>query len=226
MKFRVGAGLLVLAIGCNKSGSSTTESSPAAAADDEGSSRPAPAPPPAQPRPSQPTPAQPKAAPMNEIKPELSWTMKVVGSSLEVSIEVKNTLGDPLYVCDKLVTNSKGKLVVTDKIVVMNDDDPGTVKLALASVSSDTPATTLYTPVFKRIEAGATYRRTATMPYPLVAYHPVAPANKIAADARQAVLLVHYFTNEPTSWDTLDGGEKTPRGHDQRILRSDPQKLP
>jgi hypothetical protein len=163
---------------------------------------------------------------MNDIKPELSWTMKVVGSSLEVSIEVKNTLGVAIHVCDKLVTNSKGKLVTTDKIVVMNDDDPGTVKLALASVSSDTPVTMLYTPVFKRVEPGDTYKRTATIPYPLVAYHPVAPANKIAAGAKQAVLLVHYFANEPTGWVSLDGGEKTPKDPDQRILRSDPKQLP
>ena len=174
-----------------------------------------------------PAPAQPKATPMQESKPALRWSMKVEGKTLALSIEVENTFDTPIYVCDRLVTNAGNKLVRTDRITVMNDaDKPGTVVFALASISPDEPVTTLYTPTFAKVAPGATFEREVVVPYPLVAYHPVAGVAPIAASAREAVVLVHYFASEPTGWKTLEDGGKTPEGHELRVLRSAPRKLP
>lgn len=162
---------------------------------------------------------------MSTDQPTLDWTLAIEGSALVLTVEVANTTDSVIYVCDRLVTNRGGELVATDAITVMNDDAPGTVKFALASVSADEPSTVLYTPTFIRLEPGARHRRRFELAYPLKAWHPVAGVTPIRADAHQAVLLVHYFAGEPESFKTLADGATVPEGYEPRLLRSDPRPL-
>ncbi len=182
---------------------------------------------------AKPTPAPPhKDPPMNDAPVTLNWRMSLPSADLlRVEVDVVNGSDRPVYVCDKLVVSKPGgKFARTDAITVMNDDQPGVVKLALAPVSADEPSVVLYTPTFRAVKAGETFARVYELAYPLEAWHPVAGVRPVDRDAKSAVLLVQYIVGEPPGWRVLESDDarplKVPEGHTPGLLRTEIEPLP
>jgi len=160
---------------------------------------------------------------------KLEWTMALDGGRLRVNYDVSNMTNASIYVVDKLVMRKGKKWARTDQVTVMNDG-PGSVKFALAAISSDAPAATLYTPTFREVIAGQILHDSFTVDYPLKSWNPVGRTNPIAPDIKTATLMLQYFQGEPARWNTLESDDsqplKVPEGHSPRLLRVGPQPLP
>ena len=160
---------------------------------------------------------------------KLEWTAALDGGQLRVSYDVTNTTSATIYVVDKLVMRQGKKWARTDQVTVMNDG-PGTVKFALAAISSDAPAAQLYTPTFREVIAGQSLHGSFTVDFPLKSWSPVGRTNPIAPDPKTGTLMVQYFQGEPARWNTLESDDakplKVPEGHSPQLLRVGPQPLP
>jgi len=159
----------------------------------------------------------------------LEWSMTLDGGRLRINYDVTNNSSASIYVVDKLVARQGKKWARTDQVTVMNDG-PGSVKFALAAISSDAPAAQLYTPTYRAVLAGQPLRGSFTVDYPLKSWNPVGRTNPIAVDPRTATLMIQYFQGEPPRWNTLESDDasplKVPEGHVPRLLRVGPQPLP
>ena len=162
--------------------------------------------------------------------PQLDWKATRDGAKLHLEYTVKNTTNDKIYIVDKLVEPAGGnKFRRATGPIVMNDS-PGTVKLALAALSSDRPSATVYTPTFKPLAAGETATGSFDLPWPLKAWNPVGGANPITGTPTSAVFWLGYFPGEPTSWKQLASDDatplKVPEGFNGNALRVGPKPLP
>lgn len=186
-----------------------------------------------------PNPAKPVANPAaNKEKAvaekQLEWSMKknADGKSLAISIKVANTTGAPIWVADRLVApGAGGKLARTDRLTVMNTDDPATIRFVVGAVSSDSPAAALYGATFTRVGAGESVSRSYTVPMPLASWNPVGGTSPLSTSAKQIKLFVHTSSSDPTEWSTPASSDhealKIPQwGRALTILASDPQPLP
>lgn len=143
---------------------------------------------------------------------------------------ITNSTGQQLYAVDQLVMPAKSnKWTRSPRITVMNES-AGVVKIALAAISSDRPSATLYTPTYRKIDAGASYQGTATAPWPLQAWNPVGGASPLKPNVESAVFMVQVFSGEPRSWKTLDSDDSealvVPEGFTLQMLSVGPQPLP
>lgn len=136
---------------------------------------------------------------------KLEWTMALDGGRLRVNYDVTNTTNASIYVVDKLVMRQGKKWARTDQVTVMNDA-PGSVKFALAAISSDAPAAQLYTPAYREVIAGQNLHDSFTVDYPLTSWTPVGRTNPIAAAPKTATLMIQYFKGEPARCRLTDAG--------------------
>lgn len=183
------------------------------------------------PRAPAPAPLPQDAAMPTPSAAELTTRLTRDGARYALDVTIVNRLDQPIYVVDQLLISKPGnKLARTDAVTVMNDDDPGVVKLALAAISADEPSTVLYPLTYARVGAGETHHRVLSLPAPFAAWHPVAGVMPIAASARSAVFLTEYFVGEPPRWNTLPSDDaqplKVPEGHTPELLRSAPMPIP
>jgi hypothetical protein len=156
--------------------------------------------------------ASPDDRPMPPRSPgELTWSLTKTrdGKALSVSFSVKNTTPKPIYVADRLVKAvGNGKFRREDRLVIMNGDDPQTVRFVVGSVSADVPSTVAYEPTYVAVAPLGSISRTLTVPLPLVSYNPVGATRPLSAKAERAILFVDILPAEP-KWKTLEAEDGT-----------------
>jgi hypothetical protein len=159
------------------------------------------------------------AAPAKErhraMQNPLSWKLSksADGQKLVVDITLTNTGKKKLYVVDKLVVPAPGpggKLMRSDRITVMNTENPDEARFVLGAVSSDRPSMRLYTPTYERVAAGATVTRHFELPLPLASWNPVGGTNPLSPTTKRAKLVVIAFSGEPAEWRTLPSDDPEP----------------
>jgi hypothetical protein len=214
MRRRVGLVLFALVAlvtaGCTKERASESPAQPIGPSDGEASMKVAPA----DPAPSAPAPAAPSAPKDNVVTAStLDWSMKKSGdgSSIVIIANVKNTTDAPIWVADRLVVPAPGnKFTRTDRLTVMNTDDPAVIRFVAGAVSSDRPSAQLYKPTFTEFAPGASVERTWTIPSPLKSWNPVGGANPLSDKAKQAVFLLHTSTVPPSAMNKIASDDPTP----------------
>jgi hypothetical protein len=163
---------------------------------------------------------------------EWSMSKSADGASLAVNVKVANTTAGPIWVADRLIVPVPGnKFARTDRLTVMNTDDPKVVRFVVGAVSSDRPSAQLYGATFHKVEAGASIEHAYKVPLPLASWNPVGGANPLVAGAAQAKLFVHTSIAEPVGWTTLASSDAEPVkvpewGRAQTILQGDAKPLP
>lgn len=203
-----------------------------------------PQPPPKSPAQPAPVPAQPPAEPAKSPAPAqkekavsatpIEWSMKpsADGKSLLVNITVTNTTDTPIWVVDRLVAPGPGgKLARTDRLTVMNTDDPKTIRFVAGAVSSDRPSATVYQPTFTEVAKGDVVRRAYTVPLPLTSWNPVGGASPLSTQATHVKLFVHTSRADPARWSTPATSDSQPLripewGRGLSILEGQPLPLP
>lgn len=143
----------------------------------------------------------------------LEWSLANAsdGKSLVVEISVANTTDGPLWVAEKAVVPAAGgKFTRSDRLTVMNTDDPKTIRFVLGAVSSDAPSTMVYEPTFAKISPGESAHRKFVLPLPLQSWNPVGRTNPLSREATQAKLYVHTSRAEPSTWTELRTDDREP----------------
>jgi len=177
-------------------------------------------------------PARPQDQPMEPNA--LKWTMSTSPDKKKLVVEISfhNTTGQKLYLADKLVISAGGnKLTRSDRITVMNTDDPAVARFVLGLTSSDRPSTVLHEPTYEPVQAGATVARHFEIPLPLTTWHPVGGSNPLSAKTRSAILIIQGFAGEPAKWTTLPSDDPQPirvpeLGQDRQVFKSGPLPIP
>ncbi len=151
--------------------------------------------------------------PMATTTSGLSWTLSSSGDKkkLLVDISFKNATKTQIYLAARLVTSAPGnKFTRSDRLTVMNTDDPTEAKLVLGAVSSNRPSHRLYEPTYEPVAPGATVSRHFELAVPLTSWNPVGGTNPLSPKTRSARLIVYGFAGEPTSWSTLPSDDPDP----------------
>jgi hypothetical protein len=133
------------------------------------------------------------------------------GNRLVVEISFKNTTAKKIYLVDKLVVSAAGDTFArSDRLTVMNTDDPSTARFVLGAVSSNRPSYRLYTPTYAPLEPGASTSRHFELPWPLTSWNPVGGTNALRPTTKQVKLYVYGYNGEPRKWKTLPSSDPEP----------------
>jgi hypothetical protein len=181
------------------------------ARDGDAEAKPKPVPPPTAKPPANPATSKPENPAMSSDA--LKWSLSVSPDKKKLLVDVSfhNTTGQKLYLAEKLVTSAGGnKLTRSDRLTVMNTDDPTVARFVLGVTSSDRPSTVLYEPTYEAVAPGATVKRHFELPLPLTSWHPVGGANPLSARTASARLIVQGFLGEPAKWTTLPSDDPQP----------------
>ncbi len=177
----------------------------------------------ARPAPDQAPAPAPEPAPTAEEAPvqnnaavqdlHLDWTLARVGDALEIHYSLKNEGAERVYVVDQLYSGTSGpRHAEPARVLVAPSAQPDTVRFVRGVVEPE--ATTVefhHPPGATFVDPGKVHEGTATVPLPLAAWHPYAPADPLPASPRLAVLEIATLrgAGEWTAVPLDDGGTLT-----------------
>jgi hypothetical protein len=196
----VAAVAFIFNAGCNRADDQRAEEPPS---EPSSESRPTPEPLAAsKPAPGPASTPKPGKKPMSQ--PEMTWKLERTAKAIVLSYEVRNTLGESIWICDKIVI-AKGRddYATTDLPIVKNlRGEASTIQIALGPISSDRPAVQMLSPTYRLLEAGKSHSDKREIPLPLRSFHPLGGADPIDQSATNVRFKLFYFKKEP-AWKDL-----------------------
>jgi hypothetical protein len=157
---------------------------------------------------------------------DLDARLSIEDQHLRVDYTITNRTDGPIAVCDELVDRD-GDPTSARRRLLVDADVPGTAALVCGSRS---PLDTLYylpSPVFRRVEAGASFTDWRQIPLPLGSWNPAGSMEALPEGITKATLKVDFLTGDATEW--IDGqttGGRALHNGDFHVLTTRPVPIP
>lgn len=162
----------------------------------------------------------------------LSFKLTRVQKTIEVWYRIENHQSQRLYVCDKLLFNSKPNVWKLFEGASLQNlpSRADTAQIVVGTPPTDAD-TMVVTPVtFRAIEPGQSFEATRKLSLPLESYNVMGATEPLDKKVKQAILVVQSFVGEPPSWRQLtaeDGSTfRVPDGFTPHDLISLPVPIP
>lgn len=171
---------------------------------------------------------------------EVTWKIEKTGTTLEISYEIENRSGELIHVLDQTIIPQERGIELAPMRAIVRNDAPGVVSIVKGHIRprAGQAVGSEYTPGSRPLENGKKVAGMASIPLPLVAWHPYMTMQPLAKDPTQAVLEIGYLTSDPPKgrkeWDEeplVTGGKmKIPSLayvlERQKIVKTMPLPLP